>query len=142
MKTLHPGVHGGILARRDLPEHLAALEAHGIGAIDAVVVNLYPFRATVTAATAPTFDVAVENIDIGACWAIYLAFTQKDPWIRFLCRLQPVADQVRHATLQCAKAGFFSTAGQFMSALWLLSDLQASGPLHQRSSVAASVRTS
>ena len=66
MKTLHPGVHGGILARRDLPEHLAALEAHGIKAIDAVVVNLYPFRATVTAETAPAFDVAVENIDIGA----------------------------------------------------------------------------
>ena len=65
MKTLHPGVHGGILARRDVPEHLAALEEHGIGAIDAVVVNLYPFRATVTADTAPTFDVAVENIDIG-----------------------------------------------------------------------------
>ena len=65
VKTLHPGVHGGILARRDLPEHLAALEQHGIGAIDAVVVNLYPFRATVTAKTAPTFDVAVENIDIG-----------------------------------------------------------------------------
>ena len=65
MKTLHPGVHGGILARRDLPEHLAALEEHGIGAIDAVVVNLYPFRTIVTAETAPTFDVAVENIDIG-----------------------------------------------------------------------------
>jgi phosphoribosylaminoimidazolecarboxamide formyltransferase/IMP cyclohydrolase len=69
VKTLHPGVHGGILARRDVPEHLAALEAHGIGAIDAVVVNLYPFRATVTAATAPTFDVAVENIDIGVLTA-------------------------------------------------------------------------
>ena len=66
MKTLHPGVHGGILARRDLPEHLDAIRAHGIAPIDVVVVNLYPFRATVTAPTSPTFDVAVENIDIGA----------------------------------------------------------------------------
>ena len=43
VKTLHPGVHGGILARRDLPEHLAALAEHNIGLIDLVVVNLYPF---------------------------------------------------------------------------------------------------
>mmetsp|Transcript_2095 Transcript_2095/g.6203 ORF Transcript_2095/g.6203 Transcript_2095/m.6203 type:complete len:606 (-) Transcript_2095:7910-9727(-) len=65
VKTLHPGVHGGILARRDLQEHTDALEQHGIGTIDLVVVNLYPFRATVTAQQAPTFDVAIENIDIG-----------------------------------------------------------------------------
>ena len=45
VKTLHPKVHGGILARRDLPEHVAALAAHGIPTIDLVVVNLYPFRA-------------------------------------------------------------------------------------------------
>jgi phosphoribosylaminoimidazolecarboxamide formyltransferase / IMP cyclohydrolase len=66
VKTLHPGVHGGILARRDEPAHLDALAQHGIGAIDVVVVNLYPFRATVTAAQAPSFDTAIENIDIGA----------------------------------------------------------------------------
>ena len=47
VKTLHPKVHGGILARRDLPEHVAALAAHGIPPIDLVVVNLYPFRSTV-----------------------------------------------------------------------------------------------
>ena len=44
VKTLHPKVHGGILARRDFPEHVAALEEHGIPTIDMVVVNLYPFR--------------------------------------------------------------------------------------------------
>ncbi len=66
VKTLHPGVHGGILARRDLQEHTAALQQHGIGTIDLVVVNLYPFRATVTAREAPSFDMAIENIDIGA----------------------------------------------------------------------------
>ena len=44
VKTLHPRVHGGILARRDLPEHMAALKEHGIDTIDLLVVNLYPFR--------------------------------------------------------------------------------------------------
>ena len=47
VKTLHPAVHAGILARRDLPEHMDALAAHGIGPIDLVVVNLYPFRETI-----------------------------------------------------------------------------------------------
>ncbi|CAG9467590.1 unnamed protein product [Pedinophyceae sp. YPF-701] len=66
VKTLHPGVHGGILAKRDDEAHMSALAEHGIGAIDVVVVNLYPFRATVTAAGGkPAYDVAVENIDIG-----------------------------------------------------------------------------
>ncbi len=64
VKTLHPKVHGGILARRDLPEHVAAMEAHGIPPIDLVVVNLYPFRETV-AAPGCTLDDAIENIDIG-----------------------------------------------------------------------------
>lgn len=65
VKTLHPAVHGGILARRDQPSHTQALKQHDIGTIDLVVVNLYPFRATVTAQQKPTFDVAIENIDIG-----------------------------------------------------------------------------
>lgn len=56
MKTLHPGVHGGILARRDLPAHMSAIEQHGIATIDLVIVNLYPFRQTVTAATKPTYE--------------------------------------------------------------------------------------
>jgi len=64
VKTLHPKVHGGILARRDLPAHVAALREHGIPTIDLVVVNLYPFRATVAKAGC-TLDDAIENIDIG-----------------------------------------------------------------------------
>src|SRR5215467_4499395 len=64
VKTLHPKVHGGILARRDLADHLAALEGHGIPTIDLVVVNLYPFRETV-ARTGCTLEEAIENIDIG-----------------------------------------------------------------------------
>jgi phosphoribosylaminoimidazolecarboxamide formyltransferase/IMP cyclohydrolase len=64
VKTLHPGVHGGILARRDLPEHVAALERHRIRPIDLVVVTLYPFESTVARAGV-TLDEAIENIDIG-----------------------------------------------------------------------------
>jgi phosphoribosylaminoimidazolecarboxamide formyltransferase/IMP cyclohydrolase len=64
VKTLHPAVHGGILARRDLPEHLAELEKHGLGTIDIVVGGLYPFEETV-AREDVTMELAVENIDIG-----------------------------------------------------------------------------
>jgi len=64
VKTLHPKVHAGILARRDVPEHAAALAAHGIPGIELVVVNLYPFRETV-AKPGCTLDDAIENIDIG-----------------------------------------------------------------------------
>jgi phosphoribosylaminoimidazolecarboxamide formyltransferase / IMP cyclohydrolase len=63
VKTLHPAVHGGLLARRDLPEHAAALARHGIRPIDLLVVNLYPFAATV--ARGGSYDECVENIDIG-----------------------------------------------------------------------------
>ena len=63
VKTLHPTVHGGLLALRDNPEHVAAMEAHGIGAIDLVVVNLYPFEATV--AKGASREEVIENIDIG-----------------------------------------------------------------------------
>lgn len=64
LKTLHPKVHGGLLAKRDNPEHMESLKKHGIGLIDMVVVNLYPFE-TVTARPDVTFDEAIENIDIG-----------------------------------------------------------------------------
>ncbi len=64
VKTLHPKVHGGILARRDLPEHLATIEQHGIPTIDLVCVNLYPFAATI-AKPGVTLEEAIENIDIG-----------------------------------------------------------------------------
>ncbi len=63
VKTLHPVVHGGLLGVRDAPEHARAMSEHGIGAIDLVYVNLYPFEATVAAGAG--FDACVENIDIG-----------------------------------------------------------------------------
>ncbi|CAK9857893.1 unnamed protein product [Sphagnum jensenii] len=65
VKTLHPAVHGGILAQRDMQPHMDALQQHGIGSIDVVVVNLYPFYSTVTAPGGTSFENGVENIDIG-----------------------------------------------------------------------------
>jgi phosphoribosylaminoimidazolecarboxamide formyltransferase/IMP cyclohydrolase len=64
VKTLHPKVHAGILARRDLPAHMQAMQRAGIDCIDVVVVNLYPFAQTV-ARPGCTLDEAIENIDIG-----------------------------------------------------------------------------
>ena len=64
VKTLHPKVHGGLLARRDVLAHMQALAAHGIETIDLLVVNLYPFEATVARAGC-TLEEAIENIDIG-----------------------------------------------------------------------------
>src|SRR5947207_5807119 len=64
VKTLHPALHGGILARRDRPDDLAALERHGLGLVDVVVVNLYPFVKTAANPETP-FDHLVEEIDIG-----------------------------------------------------------------------------
>ena len=64
VKTLHPMVHGGLLARRDVPTHMQALAEHGIGTIDLLVVNLYPFESTV-AKPGCTLEEAIENIDIG-----------------------------------------------------------------------------
>ncbi len=63
VKTLHPAVHGGLLALRDDAGHVAAMQAHGIAPIDLLVVNLYPFEATVAAGAG--YDACVENIDIG-----------------------------------------------------------------------------
>src|SRR3546814_16142272 len=63
VKTLHPTIHGGILSLRDEPEHKAAMDRHGIPPIDLVVVNLYPFAATV--AKGADFATCIENIDIG-----------------------------------------------------------------------------
>ncbi|MCL5776323.1 bifunctional phosphoribosylaminoimidazolecarboxamide formyltransferase/IMP cyclohydrolase [Limibaculum sp. FT325] len=63
VKTLHPMVHGGLLAQRANPEHVAAMETHGIAPIDLLVVNLYPFEATV--GRGASYDECIENIDIG-----------------------------------------------------------------------------
>src|SRR3546814_19465291 len=64
VKTLHPKIQGGLLARRDSAQHLKTLEEHGIDRIDLLVVNLYPFRQTIAKSGCPFAD-AVDNIDIG-----------------------------------------------------------------------------
>ncbi|MBF0570067.1 MAG: bifunctional phosphoribosylaminoimidazolecarboxamide formyltransferase/IMP cyclohydrolase, partial [Candidatus Omnitrophica bacterium] len=64
VKTLHPKIHGGLLAVRDNPEHMKAAEAHGIGMIDMVVVNLYPFEKVIQKKNV-SLEEAIENIDIG-----------------------------------------------------------------------------
>src|SRR6185312_2258945 len=88
VKTLHPALHGGILARRDKPEHRAALAAHNIGPIDLVVVNLYPFAATV--ARGASWEACIENIDIGGPSLIRAAATPCRPRLcpnrRLRCR--------------------------------------------------------
>src|SRR5437763_4936376 len=63
VKTLHPAIHGGLLARRDRPDHLAALAEHAIGEVDLLVSNLYPFAETV--ASGADRETCIENIDIG-----------------------------------------------------------------------------
>ncbi len=64
VKTLHPKIHGGLLGRRSLPAHVEQMNQHGIGPIDVVVVNLYPFEATIARPNCQ-FEEAIENIDIG-----------------------------------------------------------------------------
>ena len=64
VKTLHPKIHGGLLGRRSLPAHVEQMKQHQIGPIDVVVVNLYPFEATIAKLNCP-FEEAIENIDIG-----------------------------------------------------------------------------
>lgn len=65
VKTLHPNIHGGILARRDQEHHMEALNEHGIGTFDIVVVNLYPFYDKVSSSHGISFEDGIENIDIG-----------------------------------------------------------------------------
>lgn len=100
VKTLHPAVHGGLLARRDLPEHMGAIAAHGIERIDLVAVNLYPFRET-AARAGVTFAEVIEQIDIGgpsmlrsgaknhaSVWAI----VDPDDYVRVLDAVREGAD--------------------------------------------------
>ncbi|MBL8510882.1 MAG: bifunctional phosphoribosylaminoimidazolecarboxamide formyltransferase/IMP cyclohydrolase, partial [Betaproteobacteria bacterium] len=91
VKTLHPRVHGGILARRDLAHHAEAMQEHDIPAIDMVVVNLYPFAATI-AKPGVSFDEAIENIDIGGP-AMVRAAAKNHPFVAV------VTDTADYATL-------------------------------------------
>ena len=96
VKTLHPKVHGALLARRDVPEHMAALRQHGIETIDLLVVNLYPFEATV-AKPGCTLEDAIENIDIGGPAMVRSAAKNwKDVGVvTDAAQYQPVVDELK-----------------------------------------------
>jgi len=111
VKTLHPAIHGGLLARRNLPMHMQALAAHGIATIDLLVVNLYPFEATVTKADC-TLAEAIENIDIGG------------------------PAMVRSAAKNWQHVGVLTSAQQYAS---VLAELQAHGTLSDSLRFALSV---
>ena len=111
VKTLHPKIHGGLLARRDLPEHMAALAQHGIDTIDLLVVNLYPFEATV-AKPGCTLEDAIENIDIGG------------------------PAMVRSAAKNWKDVGVLTDASQYAQ---VLSELTASGKLSDQTRFSLSV---
>lgn len=111
VKTLHPMVHGGLLARRELPEHMAALQEHGIETIDLLVVNLYPFEATVAKAGCTLAD-AIENIDIGG------------------------PAMVRSAAKNWADVGVVTAADQYDA---VLAELKAAGKLSNKLRFALSV---
>ena len=123
VKTLHPKVHGGILARRDSAAHLATLEAHAIPRIDLVVVNLYPFQQTVAKAGC-TLEEAIENIDIGGPTMVRAAaknhgseaggvgvVTDPDGYAAIVAELQANDGALSYATrLALAKQAFTHTA--------------------------------
>ncbi|CAI5977913.1 unnamed protein product [Closterium sp. NIES-64] len=111
VKTLHPAVHGGILARRGLPAHMDALAAHNIGPIDVVAVNLYPFVATVTAQGGASLEKGIENIDIGGPTMIRAAAkNHENVWV--------VVDPADYASLLAAlKEGKGKDEGESEEAL-------------------------
>jgi len=111
VKTLHPKIHGGLLARRDVPEHMAALKEHDIATIDLLVVNLYPFEATV-AKPGCTLEDAIENIDIGG------------------------PAMVRSAAKNWKDVGVLTDVSQYAN---VLAELQADGKLTDKTKFALSV---
>lgn len=119
VKTLHPRIHGGILARRDLPQDIADLDANQIRAIDLVVVNLYPFEKTV-AKPDVSFAEAVEQIDIGGP-AMLRASAKNHAYLTVLCQAsqyEPYLQELRRSggqvslefRRQCALDAFRHTA--------------------------------
>jgi len=96
VKTLHPKVHGGLLGIRDNPEHKQKMVEHGIKPIDMVVINLYPFEATI-AKPGCTLEEAIENIDIGGP-AMLRAGAKNYPYVTVLvdpADYQPVLEEMK-----------------------------------------------
>ena len=93
VKTLHPAVHGGILARRDVASHVDAVTTHDLGYVDIVAVNLYPFRETV--ASGAGFERCVENIDIGGP-AMIRAAAKNHPFVYVLVDAADYGPLIEH----------------------------------------------
>ena len=137
VKTLHPAIHGGLLARRDTPAHMAALQAHGIGAIDLAVINLYPFEATV-ARPGCTLAEAIENIDIGGPamvrsaaknWQDVAVLTHASQYAAVLQELRASGGQLSAKTRFALSVAAFNRVAQYDAAIseWLSSvDFDAS----------------
>jgi phosphoribosylaminoimidazolecarboxamide formyltransferase / IMP cyclohydrolase len=125
VKTLHPKVHGGLLGRRDLPEHVAAMQSHDIDNIDLLVVNLYPFEATVAKANC-TLEDAIENIDIGGPamvrsaaknWQDVAVLTDANQYEAFLTELQANNCEASKATRFKLSVAAFNRIAQYDSAI-------------------------
>ena len=134
VKTLHPMVHGGLLARRDDPAHVAAIEKHDISPIDLLVVNLYPFEATVAKAGC-TLEDAIENIDIGGPamvrsaaknWKDVAVLTDAAQYAGVLAELR--AGGIQRETKFALAVAAFNRIAQYDAAISdYLSSLQADG---------------
>ena len=125
VKTLHPKVHGGILGRRDLPEHVAAMKAADIPNIDMVVVNLYPFEATVAKPDC-TLEDAIENIDIGGPamvrsaaknWKDVVVLTDASQYADIISELQSTGGAVTEATTFALSVAAFNRVSQYDAAI-------------------------
>ena len=125
VKTLHPKVHGGILGRRDLPEHVATMQAHDIPNIDMVVVNLYPFEATVAKPNC-TLEDAIENIDIGGPamvrsaaknWQHVAVLTDSSQYTDFLTELQTNNGAASRASLFKLSVAAFNRISNYDGAI-------------------------
>jgi phosphoribosylaminoimidazolecarboxamide formyltransferase / IMP cyclohydrolase len=111
VKTLHPAVHGGILALRDQAEHVGAMEAHGIGGIDLVAINLYPFEATIARGAA--FDETIENIDVGGP-AMIRAAAKNHGWVTVV--VDPLDYEAVLANVQAHDGGVTSSLRRKLAA--------------------------
>jgi phosphoribosylaminoimidazolecarboxamide formyltransferase / IMP cyclohydrolase len=125
VKTLHPKVHGGLLGRRDLPEHVATMQAHDIPNIDLLVVNLYPFEATVAKPNC-TLEDAIENIDIGGPamvrsaaknWQHVAVLTDASQYEAFLIELQTNNGAASRASLFRLSVAAFNRISNYDAAI-------------------------
>lgn len=153
VKTLHPKIHGGILQRRDLPEHAEEAKKEGIPTIDMVVVNLYPFRETVARENASAAD-AIENIDIGGPCMIRAAaknhaavtvICDPDDYSKVADAIESSGDTSQEQRRDLALKAFRHTASyDAMIATWLASEVGESGLLprerHESSVIVQSLR--